>query len=210
MTDMDYRSPEWVAKRLGLEKNTVYRYLNEGALPGVQIGRKWLISESHLAQYLQEETRLQTALRQTQPLPAARQVMEQAYAEAERYRHGYLGQEHILLGLVRVSSRAKAALARLGIDEPKVRSLFEKELLPGDRKVTGKPEMRRRADRALCLAAEEALRQGRVSYGAQHILIGLLRSGQGMAFQMLSALGVDLEAAIAAIGQVPPASEENG
>lgn len=200
MTEIDYRSPEWVAKRLGLEKNTVYRYLNEGTLPAVQIGRKWLISESQLSEYLQEETRLQTAFRKAQPLPATKQVMDQAYDQAKHYHHSYLGQEHILLALIRVSSRAKDALTRLGVDEAKVRSLFNQELLPGDWKGSGRPEPTRRANKALCLAVQEAQRQGRSSYGPEHILVGLLRSGEGMGFQMLSTMGVDLESVIAALG----------
>ncbi len=206
MSEIDYISPEWVAKRLGLEKNTIYRYLNEGVLPAVQIGRKWLISESQLAQYLQEETRLQTALRQTQALPAAKQVVEHAFAEAKRYRHAYLGQEHILLGLVEIDSGAKVVLAKSRIDESQVRALFEQQLLPGGRKVVSRPEMTRRANRALCLAAEEAQRQGRISYSPEHILTGLLRSGQGMGYQMLLALGVDAEATIAALAQIPRTS----
>jgi len=47
---LDYREPEWVAEKLGLDKNTVYKYLQEGWLPGVQLGRKWLISERLLAE----------------------------------------------------------------------------------------------------------------------------------------------------------------
>ena len=60
---LDYREPEWVAEKLGLDKNTVYKYLQEGWLPGVQLGRKWLISERLLAEYLEKETRSQTASR---------------------------------------------------------------------------------------------------------------------------------------------------
>src|SRR5436305_10205015 len=60
---LDYREPEWVAEKLGLDKNTVYKYLQEGWLPGVQLGRKWLISERLLAEYLEHETRSQTAVR---------------------------------------------------------------------------------------------------------------------------------------------------
>ena len=59
---LDYRDPKWVASRLGLDKNTVYRLLQDGALPAVQVGKKWLISESRLAQYLEEQTRLKKCL----------------------------------------------------------------------------------------------------------------------------------------------------
>src|SRR3990172_2583045 len=60
---LDYRNPEWVAKRLGIEKNTVYRYLNEGTLPGLQLGRKWLISEASLAEFLKHQEAEQTERR---------------------------------------------------------------------------------------------------------------------------------------------------
>ncbi len=49
-SEIDYRDPKWVASRLGLDKNTVYRLLQDGTLPAVQIGKKWLISETRLAE----------------------------------------------------------------------------------------------------------------------------------------------------------------
>lgn len=197
-TSLDYRDPKWVAGRLGLDKNTVYRLLQDGTLPAVQIGRKWLISESRLAEYLEEQTRLQTALRRMTALPSAERVMEHARAEAAKYRHAYVGQEHILLGLTVVEGGAKDALSQLGADEAKVRRLFEAGLAPGEGRPRGKPELTPRARRAMCLAAEEAQRAGRVAYGPEHLLVGLLRANEGMGYQMLSSLGVNLDAVRAA------------
>ena len=57
---LDFRDPEWVAEKLNIDKNAVYRYLNDGMLPGMQLGRKWLISESSLAEFLKAEQRRQT------------------------------------------------------------------------------------------------------------------------------------------------------
>jgi len=57
---LDYRDPEWVAEQLGIDKNTVYKYLQEGSLPGLQIGRKWLVSERRLATFLERVEREQT------------------------------------------------------------------------------------------------------------------------------------------------------
>ena len=57
---LDYRDPEWVAEQLGIDKNTVYKYLQEGSLPGLQIGRKWLVSEKRLATFLERVEREQT------------------------------------------------------------------------------------------------------------------------------------------------------
>ncbi len=68
MTDapstLGFRDVDWVAEQLGLEKNTVYRYLNEGKLPGLQLGKKWLIEEQTLREWLLREQRLQTERRQ--------------------------------------------------------------------------------------------------------------------------------------------------
>ena len=62
-TRLDYRDPEWVAEQLGIDKNTVYKYLQDGSLPGLQLGRKWLVSERRLADFLERVEREQTARR---------------------------------------------------------------------------------------------------------------------------------------------------
>jgi excisionase family DNA binding protein len=190
---IDYRDPKWVASRLGLDKNTVYRLLQDGTLPAVQIGKKWLISETRLGEYLEEQTRLQTTLRRMTALPATGQVLENAYREAARYRHPYVGQEHILLALTVVDGVAKDALSQVGVDEAKVRSLFEAELAPGSSEPRKKPELMLRARRAISLAADEAQRSGRVAYGPEHLLIGLLRTGEGAGFHLLTSLGIGLD-----------------
>jgi excisionase family DNA binding protein len=63
---LDYRDPEWVADQLGIDKNTVYKYLQDGSLPGLQLGRKWLISERRLADFLERVERQQTDRRRQQ------------------------------------------------------------------------------------------------------------------------------------------------
>ncbi len=74
-TRLDYRDPEWVAEQLGIDKNTVYKYLQEGSLPGLQLGRKWLVSERRLALFLERVEREQTETRRessgTRPSPFA-------------------------------------------------------------------------------------------------------------------------------------------
>ncbi len=127
-------------------------------------------------------------------LPATGQVLEHAHREAAKYRHAYVGQEHILLALTVVDGTAKDVLSQIGVDEAKVRSLFEAELAPGSSEPRKKPELMLRARRAVCLAADEAQRCGRVAYGPEHLLIGLLRTGEGAGFQFLASLGVGLDA----------------
>jgi ATP-dependent Clp protease ATP-binding subunit ClpC len=184
-----------VASRLGLDKNTVYRLLQDGTLPGAQIGKKWLISETRLAEYLEEQTQLQTTLRRMAALPPAEEVFEHAHREAVQYRHAYVGQEHILLALTVVDGVAKDALLQFGADESTVRALFEAELAPGSNDPRKKPEWTLRARRAICLAADEAQLAGRIAYGPEHLLIGLLRANEGAGCQMLGTLGVGLDAA---------------
>ena len=65
MSKLDYRDPEWVAEHLGIDKNTVYKYLQDGALPGLQLGRKWLVSERRLSEFLERVEREQTQRRQS-------------------------------------------------------------------------------------------------------------------------------------------------
>ena len=69
---LDYRSPEWVAEQLGIDKNTVYRYLQDGTLPGLQLGRKWLVSERRLADFLERAERQQTERRRRSASATAR------------------------------------------------------------------------------------------------------------------------------------------
>ncbi len=69
---LDYRDPEWVAEKLGIDKNTVYKYLQDGSLPGLQLGRKWLVSERRLANFLEQVEREQTTRRRTSATNAQR------------------------------------------------------------------------------------------------------------------------------------------
>jgi excisionase family DNA binding protein len=69
---LDYRDPEWVAEQLGVDKNTVYKYLQDGSLPGLQLGRKWLISERRLGDFLERVERQQTDRRRQQSAGATR------------------------------------------------------------------------------------------------------------------------------------------
>lgn len=62
--DLGFREVEWVSEQLGLDKNTVYRYLNDGRLPGLQLGKKWLVEEQGLRHFLRQEQKIQTERRQ--------------------------------------------------------------------------------------------------------------------------------------------------
>ncbi len=125
----------------------------------------------------------------------ARKVLVLAKEEARRFNHDYIGTEHILLGLVREGEGvACAVLQNLGVDLDRVRREIEKLISPGSiATITGDLPFTPRAKKALELAAEEARNLGHNYIGTEHILLGLLREGEGIASQVLYGLGVDLE-----------------
>ena len=113
MNNLDYRDPEWVSEQLGLERNTVYKYLQEGIIPAVRFGRKWLISEAKLCQWLEAETARQTESRRkasdstartTERMnnysPQSRKLIKTAHTEAREFGHLHLGEEHLLLAML--------------------------------------------------------------------------------------------------------------
>src|SRR2546430_17356379 len=115
---LDYREPEWVAEKLGLDKNTIYKYLQEGWLPGVQLGRKWLISERLLAEYLERETRAQTdGRRKSLPqTPRCKRAIELAGKYAASRGQDFTGTEHLLLGICEEAQNVGAMLLKnLGV-----------------------------------------------------------------------------------------------
>jgi ATP-dependent Clp protease ATP-binding subunit ClpC len=124
----------------------------------------------------------------------ARKVLVLAKEEARRFNHDYIGTEHILLGLIREGEGvACAVLQNLGIDLERLRMEIEKLISPGSSaSVLGDIPFTPRAKKALELAAEEAHNLGHNYIGTEHILLGLIREGEGLASQVLFSLGVDL------------------
>jgi ATP-dependent Clp protease ATP-binding subunit ClpC len=124
----------------------------------------------------------------------ARKVIILAKEEARRFNHDYIGTEHILLGLVREGEGVAAAvLQKLNISLEKVRLEIEKLVQPGPTtQIIGDIPFTPRAKKALELAAEEARSLGHNYIGTEHLLLGLLREGEGMASQVLLNMGLDL------------------
>ena len=195
MTQIDHRDPEWVAEKLGLDKNTVYRWLQEGTLPGLQIGRKWLISESQLGQFLDEQTRLQTRVRWIKASSKAPgyKVMDLAYEEAGRYKHTWLGQEHILLALAQLGDTAATALEASGVTKEHIRDAFEQILDPGETELDGRPDLTPRARKVIDAANKAAKKRGDGCYKPEDLLRAMLASEKGVGVEILASLGVDLQ-----------------
>jgi ATP-dependent Clp protease ATP-binding subunit ClpC len=124
----------------------------------------------------------------------ARKVLTLAQEEAQRFNHNYIGTEHILLGLVREGDGVAAkVLANLGVELDKVRSAVEFIIGRGERTVRGEIGLTPRAKRVIELAVDEARRLGHNYIGTEHLLLGLLREGEGVAAGVLESLGVSLE-----------------
>ena len=124
----------------------------------------------------------------------ARKVLSLAQEEAQRFNHNYIGTEHILLGLVRETEGVAArVLANVGVDLNKVRSAVEFIIGRGDKPAQGEIGLTPRAKKVVELAVDEARRMNHTYIGTEHLLIGLLREGEGVAAGVLESLGVNLE-----------------
>ncbi len=124
----------------------------------------------------------------------ARKVLSLAQEEAQRFNHNYIGTEHILLGLVREGDGVAAkVLANLGVELNKARSSVEFIIGRGDRIVMGEVGLTPRAKKVIELAVDEARRLNHHYVGTEHLLLGLIREGEGIAAGVLESLGVRLE-----------------
>ena len=124
----------------------------------------------------------------------ARKVIILAKEEARRFNHDYIGTEHILLGLIREGEGVAAAvLQKLDVSLENIRLEIEKLVQPGPTtQIIGDIPFTPRAKKALELAAEEARSLGHNYIGTEHLLLGLIREGEGIASQVLLNLGMDL------------------
>ncbi|MEI6563294.1 MAG: ATP-dependent Clp protease ATP-binding subunit [bacterium] len=127
--------------------------------------------------------------------PRAKQVIQIARAEADRFNHSYVGTEHLLLGLVALGQGvAVTVLERMGISLESLRLEVEKVVGQGpETKTMGNVPFTPRAKKVLQLATAEARALHHTYVGTEHILLGLLREGEGVASQVLRALNVDLD-----------------
>ena len=129
--------------------------------------------------------------------PRAQQVLALARKEADRFNHNYLGTEHLLLGLIKLGQGvAVNVLQGMGIDLETVRMEVEKQTGTGpDQKMIGNIPYTPRVKKVLDLARREAKNLNHTYIGTEHLLLGLLREGDGIAAQVLRNLDVDIEEA---------------
>ena len=127
--------------------------------------------------------------------PRAQQVLALARKEADRFHHNYVGTEHLLLGLINLGQGvAVNVLQKMGLDLVTVRSAVEKQVGMGqEAKPPGNIPFTPRVKKVLALASKEAKNLKHSYVGTEHILLGLLREGEGVAAQVLKSLDVDIE-----------------
>ena len=126
----------------------------------------------------------------------ARKVVFYAQEEAQRFGEGYVSTEHLLLGLVRESdSVAARVLEKLGVNLSRIRAEVEKQLPRGDARPSQDMTLTPRAKRVIDLAYDEARNLNNNYIGTEHLLLGLIREGDGLAGRVLAKLGVELEKA---------------
>ncbi len=149
----------------------------------------------------------------------AQQVLVLAQEEAKRLSHNFIGTEHLLLGLVREGSGIAArALQNMNVDLNRVRSEVERITPKGDKLFFQGITYTPRAKRVVELSIEESQNLGHNYVGTEHILLGLLREGEGIAAQVLTNLDIDLKRARKEViqllggeeGAAHPGAEEKG
>ena len=133
----------------------------------------------------------------------AREALSLARDEAKRFNHNFIGTEHILLGLLREGEGVAAlVLTRMGVGLDAVRDEVERIIGGGDRRIVGEAGLTRivgevgltpRAKKVMELAVDEARRMRQSHVGTEHLLLGLVREGEGIAANVLKQFGVTLE-----------------
>src|SRR6059036_3864851 len=127
--------------------------------------------------------------------PRAQQVLALARKEADRFNHNYVGTEHLLLGLIKLGQGvAVNVLQKMGLDLETVRMEVEKQVGSGpETKMVGNIPYTPRVKKVLALAGKEAKALNHSYVGTEHILLGLLREGEGVAARVLKSLELDIE-----------------
>lgn len=124
----------------------------------------------------------------------ARRVIHFAQEEAQRFQHTYIGTEHLLLGLLREREGVAAqVLKSFDVDIKKARDAVEHIIGRGDHPVSGEVGLTPRAKKVIELAVDEARSLNHDYIGTEHLLLGLLREGQGIAAGVLESFGLDLQ-----------------
>ena len=135
--------------------------------------------------------------------PRAQQVMNLARREADRFRHNYIGAEHVLLGLLKLGQGvAVSVMENNGINIAALAERIEKTLIPGNAPGTeGSLPYTPRVRKLLTMAGEEAKSLRHTYIGTEHILLAILRDSDGLAWHALSSAGLSYDSALKGVQQ---------
>jgi excisionase family DNA binding protein len=208
---------EEVADFLRVDIVTVRRLINRGELPAYRIGSEFRFTRADLEDFVKRQRVSIGDNAKKEPFKnfteRARNVMALAVDEALRLEHNYVGTEHLLLGLVSDGEGVAAhVLSNFGIELDKTRNEIVSLLKQGQEKTNPvmckiktamlqgemvlswrQAALTGRAKKVISLAVDEARMLGHHYIGSEHLLLGILREGQGLAVGVLENLGVDLE-----------------
>lgn len=211
---------EEVSEYFKVDVVTVRRLISRGELTAYRIGSEYRLTQSDLDNYLKQQ-RVATGepfgdasndpeasmLNQMAGkgftakamnhfdkfTERARKVLSLSQMEAMVLKHNYIGTEHLLLGLVREGEGVAAAvLSNLGVDLGRVRHEIEAIIGRGKKDVIGPIGLTPRSKKVIELAVEEARFLGHHYIGTEHMLLGMVREGEGIAAKILNDLGVEL------------------
>lgn len=208
---------EEVADFLRVDIVTVRRLVNRGELPAYRIANEYRFTRADLEEFMKRQRVSTKEEAQKEPFKSfterARKVMVLSVDEARRLEHNYVGTEHMLLGLVSEGEGVAAhVLSSFGVELDKTRNKIASMLNHGQEK--SKPvlskiktamrqgeivfagrqsDLTKRAKKVLELAVDEARLLGHQYIGTEHLLLGILREGDGLAVGVLESLGVDLK-----------------
>lgn len=208
---------EEVGEFLRVDIVTVRRLVNRGELPAYRIGNEYRFTRIDLEEFIKRQ-RVATGENAKKEsfknfTERARHVMALAVDEALRLEHYYVGTEHMLLGLVSEGEGVAAhVLSNFGIELDKTRNEISSILKQGQEKsnpvlskiktammqgeivLAGRQAvLTRRAKKVIELAVDEARSLGHHYIGSEHLLLGILREGEGLAVRVMKSLEVDLE-----------------
>ncbi len=166
---------EQLAQIAETEDRTITSVLNQLLFQALQSYQPTWIASKHLSRFNGH----------------AQHVLSLAREEALSFHHQFIGTEHLLLGLLREQEGLAAlALEKLGVTLDPVRATVEERIGRGDHPVQEEIDYVPRARKVLSLALDEAERQGGSSVRTEHILLGIVRDGSGVAADILDTLGV--------------------
>ena len=208
---------EEVADFLRVEIVTVRRLVIRGELTAYRIGSEYRFTRADLEDFVKRQRIPTGEDAKKEPFKylteRTRHVMALAEAEARRLEHNYIGTEHMLLGLVSESEGAAArVLSSFGVELDKTRneivsilkqgqeksnpvlSKIKSAMVQGEIVIAGRQvALTKRAKKVIELAAEQARLLGHKYIGTEHLLLGVIREGDGLAVGVLESLGIDLQ-----------------